>query len=312
MEQSAVERSIWIDAPRARVWNAITEPGEIAQWFMPPALGAQMRRGDSGKLVVLLGPMEVDLALMEGIEPQQRVTTRSLPDKTIATTYTLAEENGGTRVTVTMTGFDTLPEDARQERITPSGKAWEMALDNLKAYVDGAEIPHPQGFAAALLGFRREGDRQGRRIFAIERSIWIRAPRERVWRAVTDPAEIAQWFSPGTQWRGTGLHVGGTISIIDAETGADTNMQVIDLVDPPVQLVTRTVGESTAPTYITDWSLAEEDGGTRLTITHSGYETVAEAGPGDDMEQNAFGFGMMLANLKAQVEGEPLPFPWGF
>jgi uncharacterized protein YndB with AHSA1/START domain len=308
MEQSAVERSIWIDAPRARVWNAITEPGEIAQWFMPPALGAQMKRDEGGKLVVLLGPMEVDLALMEGIEPQQRITTRALPDKTIATTYTLAEENGGTHVTVTMTGFDALPEDARQERIAPSGRAWEMALENLKAFVDGAECPHPQGFAAALLGFRREG----KRMFAIERSIWIRAPRERVWRAVTDPAEIAQWFSPGTEWRGTGLHVGGTMSIIDAATGADTHMQVIDIVDPPVQLVTRTLGEPSAPTYITDWRLAEEDGGTRLSITHSGYETVAEAGPGDDMEQNAFGFGMMLANLKAQVEGEELPFPWGF
>jgi hypothetical protein len=30
------------------------------------------------------------------------------------------------------------------------------------------------------------------------------------------------------------------------------------------------------------------------------------------MEQNAFGFGMMLSNLKAQIEGEALPFPQGF
>jgi uncharacterized protein YndB with AHSA1/START domain len=308
VEHSAVERSIWIAAPRERVWNAITEPGEIAQWFMPPALGAQLKRDAGGKLVVLLGPMEMDLALMEGIEPHRRVTTRALPDRLIANTYTLDEENGGTRVTVMMTGFDALPDEARHERLDPSGKAWEMALENLKAYVDGAAIPHPQGFVAALLGFRREGQR----LFAIERSIWIKAPRERVWRAVTDPAEIQKWFSPGTQWRGTGLHVGGTISIIDAETGADTHTQVIDVVDPPIQLVTRTVGEPSGPTYITDWRLAEEDGGTRLTIIHSGYETVTQAGPGDDMEQNAFGFGMMLANLKAQVEGEALPFPFGF
>ena len=34
----------------------------------------------------------------------------------------------------------------------------------------------------------------------IERSIWIASPRERVWQAVTDPAQIAQWFAPGTSF----------------------------------------------------------------------------------------------------------------
>jgi hypothetical protein len=36
------------------------------------------------------------------------------------------------------------------------------------------------------------------RKMAIERSIWIAAPRERVWQAVTDPAQIVQWFAPCT------------------------------------------------------------------------------------------------------------------
>jgi hypothetical protein len=30
------------------------------------------------------------------------------------------------------------------------------------------------------------------------------------------------------------------------------------------------------------------------------------------MEQNAMGFGMALANLKAYNEGQPLPNPYGF
>jgi hypothetical protein len=30
------------------------------------------------------------------------------------------------------------------------------------------------------------------------------------------------------------------------------------------------------------------------------------------MEENAFGFGMMLSNIKALVEGAPLPMPQGF
>ena len=30
------------------------------------------------------------------------------------------------------------------------------------------------------------------------------------------------------------------------------------------------------------------------------------------MEQNAFGFGMMLENLQAHIEGKSLPYPGGF
>ena len=43
---------------------------------------------------------------------------------------------------------------------------------------------------------------------ALERSIWIAAPRERVWRAITDPAQTQQWFSPPTPWAMDKLDVG--------------------------------------------------------------------------------------------------------
>lgn len=31
MERIAIERSIWINAPRERVWLAITDPDQVAQ-----------------------------------------------------------------------------------------------------------------------------------------------------------------------------------------------------------------------------------------------------------------------------------------
>lgn len=33
MKKMAVERSIWINAPRERVWRAITETEQIRQWW---------------------------------------------------------------------------------------------------------------------------------------------------------------------------------------------------------------------------------------------------------------------------------------
>src|SRR5688572_24758697 len=98
MDHLAVERSTWIDAPRERVWQAVTDPERIAQWLLPPALGAQMKRDDGGTLFVCMGPMEIPVAIQEAPQAPQRVTTRSLPEEIIATTYLLEEANGGTQV----------------------------------------------------------------------------------------------------------------------------------------------------------------------------------------------------------------------
>jgi len=51
MEQLKVQCSIWIKAPRERVWQAITDPANLAQWLLPPALGAEMKRDANGNLI---------------------------------------------------------------------------------------------------------------------------------------------------------------------------------------------------------------------------------------------------------------------
>jgi hypothetical protein len=63
---------------------------------------------------------------------------------------------------------------------------------------------------------------------------------------------------------------------------------------------------------VTAYLLQEERDGTRLTVTHSGYELLPEDSRWASMEQNAFGFGQMLDNVRALVEGEELPTPGGF
>ncbi len=308
MEQLMVERSIWIDAPRERVWQAVFEPEQVAQWLLPPALGGQMKRHADGTTCVCMGPMEIPFVLLEAADPPSLLISRDLPDRLLTTTYRLAEERAGTLVTVTLSGFQGLPADARQDRLEPSGAGWEKALENLKAYVGGTELPFPQGYVAALLGYRRAI----KETFAVERSIWIAAPSERVWRAITEPTQIERWFSPGTAWTLSALEVGGRLFHANPETGAAMYTQIIERLDPPYRLVMRSVPESSEPVQATDYALREEGGGTRLTITNSGYELAPEESRWTMMEQNAFGFGMMLENIQAVVEGQDLPYPGGF
>ena len=308
MKANELQRTIWIAAPRERVWQAVAEPDQLAQWFLPPALGAQMKRNDGGTLFVSMGPMDIPIAIVEVADSAWQLTIRSLPDNIVATSYTLAEEKDGTRVTVTMSGFEYLPGDAARERFEASGAGWEKALQNLKAHVEGAPLPYPEGYVTALFGYRR----QYKEKLAVERSIWLAAPRERVWQAITDPRQIQQWFSPGTQWRLSALQIGGRLSVYNPETDGDMYVQVIEVFDPPHQFVTRSEPESSEPAYVTNWTLEDENGGTRLTLTHSGYELEAEDTRHGNMEQNAFGFGMMMENLRAHIEGATLPYPQGF
>jgi uncharacterized protein YndB with AHSA1/START domain len=308
MNAMAVERSIWIAAPRERVWQAITEPEQIPQWFLPVTFALPMKRDDAGTLLLSMGEMDVAFAVLEGMDPPHQMTSRSLPDRLLAATYTLEEERDGTQITVKMTGFEALTDEARHDRLQVSGAAWEKALENLRAYVTGVARPYPLASVAPLFGFWREGKEK----IVIERSVWINAPRERVWTAITDPAQVEQWFAPGTTFKSTGAGVGARLYVENPETGAEMYVQVLEVVDPPKQLVTRALPEPGETSTTTDWRLQEENGGTRLTLIFSGYELMPDDTRPQRMEENAYGFGMMLGNIKAFIEGTVLPQPGGF
>ena len=142
MEKITAERSIWIDAPRERVWRAITDPAQIQQWFSPGTPWALTGLEVGGKLYAV--GYESQTGVIQVIDTLRQFTYRwdfPTPGTPIAltTTYTLEDENGGTRVTITETGVGSLPEDVQ------NGKGWQMALENLKAWLEGSALPFPEG-----------------------------------------------------------------------------------------------------------------------------------------------------------------------
>jgi uncharacterized protein YndB with AHSA1/START domain len=309
METVALERSLWIDATPERIWQAVTEVDQLIQWLNPNLvpMGAQMQRDERDTISVLLGPISVDFIAVEGAEEHRQITLRSLPDRLISTTLLLDEEKGGTSVSVRVNGFESLLDGVQEDRRRLSDEAWENTLKNLQAFVNGADLPFPNAMVSPLFGYWREA----KTTLTTERSIWIDTPRQRVWKAVTDPQEIQRWMSPTIPWELSALEVGGRYYVRNEETNAEMYAEVIELLDPPRQLATRTVPEPPETTVKgKTYTLKEENNGTRLIITISGYAQGAEETR--NIEQDTFGLGMMLQNTKAFIEGEDLPFPGGF
>lgn len=147
---------------------------------------------------------------------------------------------------------------------------------------------------------------------SIERTIWINASRERVWQALIDPAQVEQWFAPGTTFKTSGEGVGSRLYVEDPETGAEMYTQVLEVFDPPSNLMLRSLVEPPEPSFTTRYRLEDENGGTRLTLIFSGYEGLPADVRQQAMDENARGFELMLGNIKAVIEGTPLPNPQGF
>jgi uncharacterized protein YndB with AHSA1/START domain len=308
MDGFHVARQIEIDAPIEDVWAALATAERMLLWLAPAVPDGELRPGDNGKLAIHMPWAAIDFLRIDAADPPHRLRLYNLPDETRTITYTLAEEAGQTRVTIEVN--DALPGgDSSPDRRELSGLGWDMTLPNLKAAVEGAPLPAPFAATGPLFGYWRQFGNS----YGLERSIVIDAPREAVWDALVDPAHIQAWFSPTTPWRRSALEVGGRIFVTNEETGEEMYVQVFETLDPPREYAARTLPETAdSPTYVTRYLLTEGSGGTRLTLIYTGYQPSDDGHHWAEMEQTTYGFGLMLQNIKAHLEGTPLPMPGGF
>lgn len=108
----------------------------------------------------------------------------------------------------------------------------------------------------------------------IERATELPHPVERVWAALTDPAELGRWFADRAAWEG---RVGAAMELEWAEHGAAPG--VVVAIEPMTRFAFRW-GSSGRPlepgqSTLVEWTLAPTaEGGTRLTVVESGFATL--------------------------------------
>ncbi|MHB8576573.1 MAG: SRPBCC family protein [Dehalococcoidia bacterium] len=142
----------------------------------------------------------------------------------------------------------------------------------------------------------------------IEKEIVLRAPRTRVWRALTSAKEFGEWFNvefdggfaPGAR----GL---GRIT----EPGYDhLTMEIVIEAIVPERLfsyhwhpnaVDGRVDYTGEPMTLVEFQLTEVDGGTRLTVVESGFAGIPLARRAEALRINDEGWAAQLTNIEQYV-----------
>ena len=146
MDMNTVERPVWIAASREQVWAAITDPAQLTKWYAP-GCPWQIPTLEVGETVKFYNTeTDILVATIDEVDKPHRFALRWQPDETypaavVTTTFILEEVNSGTRATIMESGFEALPETIRQERIDQTIGAYDFSMENLKAYLEGRDVP---------------------------------------------------------------------------------------------------------------------------------------------------------------------------
>ncbi|MEM9491343.1 MAG: SRPBCC family protein [Myxococcota bacterium] len=144
----------------------------------------------------------------------------------------------------------------------------------------------------------------------IEKQIELKAPIDRVWRALTDHEEFGAWFR---------VKLDGPFAVGEVTTGRITyegyeNMKWrsrVEFMEAPHRFVftwpnpedpTDEQELASAPETRVEFRLEEIPGGTRLTVIESGFEMLPAGRRATAMRENDGGWDIQTAHIKAHVE----------
>jgi uncharacterized protein YndB with AHSA1/START domain len=153
----------------------------------------------------------------------------------------------------------------------------------------------------------------------IEKSVLLRAPHSRVWRALADSSEFGSWFGvkfdgpfvPGAAMRG--VLVGSTVNAEVAAAQKEHEDLPFDIVIDRIEAerlfsfrwhpfaVERGVDYSAEPMTLVVFSLQEVADGVMLTVTESGFDRIPPERRAKAFAANEGGWGIMVRVIGEHV-----------
>ncbi len=143
----SIEHTIVIPAPIERVWDAITIPEQMVEWFgtrveIDLRVGGMMVFGwdddlNVGRIKSINKPTEFVY------QWRSYVSDLETPIDDLPTTqvcFTLESVDEGTRLTMKETGFAALPPDIYERAFSGNASGWTSEMDDLMVYLTGQPL----------------------------------------------------------------------------------------------------------------------------------------------------------------------------
>jgi uncharacterized protein YndB with AHSA1/START domain len=144
----------------------------------------------------------------------------------------------------------------------------------------------------------------------IEKNVLLRAPRSRVWRALTNADEFGSWF--GVKFENgfaVGEHAVGNITYPGYE-----HVQLdalVERIEPEEIFVFRwhpyaldpNIDYSKEPRTLVEFRLEEVEEGTRLSVVESGFDQIPAERRELAFRMNNGGWAAQMENIKRHVSG---------
>ena len=142
-----IEKNIFLRAPRAKVWRALTSAEQFGAWFGATLEGDFAPGGTVRGRITIPNYDHLTLEIaIERVEPERLMSFRwhpyavdpkvdySAEPKTLVE-FTLSDAAGGTMLTVVESGFDRIPLARRAEAFRMNEGGWASQLKNIERYV---------------------------------------------------------------------------------------------------------------------------------------------------------------------------------
>ncbi|SOE72714.1 Uncharacterized conserved protein YndB, AHSA1/START domain [Burkholderia sp. OK233] len=143
----------------------------------------------------------------------------------------------------------------------------------------------------------------------IEKQILLKAPRSRVWRAVSNAEEFGQWFC--VDFRGKQFVAGQSVQGNITYPGYEHLVMdvLVERIEPEHHLSFRwhpaavdvSIDYSPEPTTLVVFELSEVDSGTFLRVVESGFDQIPAARREEAFRMNSGGWEEQLVNIEKHV-----------
>lgn len=144
-----IERSIHIQAPRSRVWRALSDAEEFGRWFGADLQGQRFAPGQRASGPITFEGYRHVLfdVTVEKVQPETLLSWRWHPyavdpkvdysgETPTLVEFTLEEVPGGTMLRVAESGFDKVPPERRFEAFRMNTRGWDAQMDCIRRHVE--------------------------------------------------------------------------------------------------------------------------------------------------------------------------------